>query len=77
MMKMNKKNLTIIFALLILANKGYAVTVETTFNQNAAFVWVTFKRSTIQPHNPTTPQVHPSTPQPPQPQNVRWQKLSV
>lgn len=37
MMKMNKKNLTIIFALLILANKGYAVTVETTFNLNVYY----------------------------------------
>ena len=26
------------------------------FNQNAAFVWVTFKRTTIQPHNPITSQ---------------------
>ena len=31
---------------------------EPEFNQNAAFVWVTFKRATIQPHNPTTPQVN-------------------
>ena len=37
MMKMNKKNLIIILALLILANKGYAVTVETTFNLNAYY----------------------------------------
>jgi ATP-dependent DNA helicase RecG len=43
---------------------------EPEFNQNAAFVWVTFKRATIQPYNhtslplnPTTPQVNtPSTP---------------
>ena len=27
---------------------------EPEFNQNAAFVWVTFKRATIQPYNPTT-----------------------
>ena len=27
-------------------------------DQNAAFVWVTFKRTTIQPYNPTTPQPH-------------------
>ena len=39
---------------------------EPEFNQNAAFVWVTFKRATIQPHNPTTPQVNtPSTPSTP------------
>jgi len=37
---------------------------EPEFNQNAAFVWVTFKRATIQPYNPSTPQVHPSTPRP-------------
>jgi hypothetical protein len=37
MMKMNKKNLIIILALLILANKGYAVTVETTFNLNVYY----------------------------------------
>ena len=44
---------------------------EPEFNQNAAFVWVTFKRTTIQPYNhttiqpynPSTPQDHPSTPQ--------------
>ena len=29
---------------------------EPEFNQNAAFVWVTFKRATIQPYNPSTPQ---------------------
>ena len=39
---------------------------EPEFNQNSAFVWVTFKRATIQPHNPTTPQVNtPSTPSTP------------
>ena len=27
---------------------------EPEFNQNSAFVWVTFKRATIQPHNPTS-----------------------
>ena len=37
MMKMNKKNLIIILALLILANNGYAVTVETTFNLNVYY----------------------------------------
>ena len=37
MMKMNKKNLIIFLALLILANKGYAVTVETTFNLNVYY----------------------------------------
>jgi ATP-dependent DNA helicase RecG len=31
---------------------------EPEFNQNAAFVWVTFKRATIQPYNPSTPQPH-------------------
>ena len=34
---------------------------EPEFNQNAAFVWVTFKRSTIQAYNPTTPQPHNPT----------------
>ncbi|MBO7581611.1 MAG: hypothetical protein J6T38_08880 [Bacteroidaceae bacterium] len=35
---------------------------EPEFNQNSAFVWVTFKRATIQVH-PSTPQVNtPSTP---------------
>ena len=37
---------------------------EPEFNQNAAFVWVTFKRATIQPYNPSTPQPHKFTPQP-------------
>ena len=34
---------------------------EPEFNQNAAFVWVTFKRMTIQPYNHTTIQVHRTT----------------
>ena len=29
---------------------------EPEFNQNAAFVWVTFKRTTINAYNPSTPQ---------------------
>ena len=37
---------------------------EPEFNQNAAFVWVTFKRATIQPYNHTPPQPHKFTPQP-------------
>ena len=37
---------------------------EPEFNQNVAFVWVTFKRATIQPYNHTTPQPHKFTPQP-------------
>ena len=37
---------------------------EPEFNQNASFVWVTFKRSTIQADNHTTIQVDHTTPQP-------------
>ena len=36
---------------------------EPEFNQNAAFVWVTFKRATIQPYNHTSSPLNPSTPQ--------------
>ena len=39
---------------------------EPEYNQNASFVWITFKRNTTQPYNhttPTTPQVkNPTTP---------------
>ena len=38
--------------------------IESCAFRNCKSVWVTFKRTTIQPYNPTTPQVHPSTPQP-------------
>ena len=31
---------------------------EPEYNQNASFVWVTFKRIAPQPHNPTTPHPH-------------------
>ena len=52
---------------------------EPEFNQNAAFVWVTFKRATIQPHNHTTPQPHNPTSSPLNPTtlkgNNRTQKL--
>lgn len=34
---------------------------EPEFNQNAAFVWVTFKRTTINAYNHTTTQVHHTT----------------
>ena len=37
---------------------------EPEFNQNAAFVWVTFKRTTINAYNPTTPQPHNPTSSP-------------
>ncbi|MBQ8487317.1 MAG: hypothetical protein IJ533_06685 [Prevotella sp.] len=37
---------------------------EPEFNQNAAFVWVTFKRTGAQAPTPTTPQPHKFTPQP-------------
>lgn len=33
------------------------------FNQNAAFVWITFKRTTIQSYNHTSSPLNPSTPQ--------------
>ena len=36
---------------------------EPEFNQNAAFVWVTFKRATIQPYNHTSSPLNPTTPQ--------------
>ena len=34
---------------------------EPEFNQNAAFVWVTFKRATIQPLNPTSSPLNPTS----------------
>ena len=34
---------------------------EPEFNQNAAFVWVTFKRATIQPYNHTSSPYNPAT----------------
>ena len=34
---------------------------EPEYSQNASFVWVTFKRDTIQPYNHTTIQVHHTT----------------
>lgn len=37
---------------------------EPEFNQNAQFVWVTFKRTTIQSKHPTTSPLNPTTPQP-------------
>ena len=37
---------------------------EPEFHQNAAFVWVTFKRTTIEAYNPSTPQPHKFTLQP-------------
>ncbi len=37
---------------------------EPEFNQNAAFVWVTFKRTTINAYNHTTPQPHNPTSSP-------------
>ena len=50
---------------------------EPEFNQNAAFVWVTFKRATIQPHNPTTPQVHPTTPTTPTTSNSKRERAKA
>ena len=53
---------------------------EPEFNQNAAFVWVTFKRATIQPHNHTTPQPHNPTSSPLNPttsKDNRAQKLKT
>ena len=47
---------------------------EPEFNQNAVFVWVTFKRAIIQPYNHTTPQPHnPTTSK----DNNRSQKLKT
>ena len=51
---------------------------EPEFNQNAAFVWVTFKRTTIQPYNHITPQPHNPTSSPLNPttsKDNRAQKL--
>ena len=53
---------------------------EPEFNQNAAFVWVTFKRVTIQPYNPTTPRPHNPTSSPLNPttsKDNRAQKLKT
>ena len=54
---------------------------EPEFNQNAAFVWVTFKRATIQPYNPSTPQPLNPTSSPLNPttskDNIKAQKLKT
>ncbi len=55
---------------------------EPEFNQNAAFVWVTFRRKTeqvlnTQPHNPTTPQVHPTTPTTPTTSNSKRERAKA
>jgi ATP-dependent DNA helicase RecG len=47
---------------------------EPEYNQNASFVWVTFKRNTIQPYNPTTPQPHNPTSSK---ENSKAQKLKM
>ena len=57
---------------------------EPEYNQNASFVWVTFKRDTIQPYNPTPPTTSqakapstPSTPSTSKREDVKLKRLKT
>lgn len=49
---------------------------EPEYNQNASFVWVTFKRNTIQSHNHTTPST-PSTPSTSKREDAKLKRLKT